>query len=206
MRLRRGQKPPPYFHSFGGKIMNTTATANISKSKKRVRTLVFAAMCLALAMALPFLTGQIPQIGQALSPMHIPALLCGFICGPVWGLIIGFISPLLRSQLFSMPPLAVALPMAFEMAAYGFVSGLLYKLLPKKIPYIYVSLIGAMVIGRIVWGIVKWTVAVVNAGSFGFSAFIAGAVTGSIPGIICHIILVPLIVIALKKARLMPED
>lgn len=181
-------------------------TASVSKSNKRIRTLVLAAMCLALAMVLPFLTGQIPQIGQALSPMHIPALLCGFICGPVWGLIIGFISPLLRSQIFSMPPLAVALPMAFELAAYGFTAGILYKLLPKKLPYIYVSLIAAMVTGRIVWGIVKWTVAVVNAGSFGFQAFIAGAVTGSIPGIFCHIILVPLIVVALKKARLMPED
>lgn len=192
--------------------MKNTQTKSTSKSHPglrahfRIRTLAFAAMCLALAMALPFLTGQIPQIGRALSPMHIPALLCGFICGPVWGLIVGFVSPLLRSQIFSMPPLAVALPMAFEMAAYGLSAGILYKLLPKKIPYIYVSLVGAMVIGRVVWGIVKWTVAVVNAGSFGFAAFIAGAVTGSIPGIICHIILVPLIVIALKKAHLMPED
>ena len=188
-------------------MQNSTAKSHPRvKAHFRIRTLVFAAMCLALAMVLPFLTGQIPKIGQALSPMHIPALLCGFICGPVWGLIVGFISPLLRSQIFGMPPLAVALPMAFEMAAYGFTAGILYKLLPKKIPYVYVSLIGAMVVGRIVWGIVKWTVAVVNAGSFGFAAFIAGAVTGSIPGIICHIILIPLIVIALRRAKLMPED
>lgn len=186
--------------------MQNTKPHPVTKSKFRVRTLAFAAMCLALAIVLPFLTGQIPNIGKALSPMHIPALLCGFICGPIWGLIIGFVSPLLRSQIFIMPPLAVAFPMAFEMAAYGLSAGILYKLLPKKIPYIYVSLVSAMVIGRIVWGIVKWTVAVVNASSFGFAAFIAGAVTGSIPGIICHIVLIPLIVIALKKAHLMPED
>ena len=186
--------------------MSKSSTHPAIKAAFRVRTLAFAAMCLALAMVLPFFTGQIPKIGQALSPMHIPALLCGFICGPFWGLIIGFVSPLLRSMLFGMPPLAVALPMAFEMAAYGLTAGILYKLFPKKIPFIYVSLIGAMVVGRIVWGIVKWTVAVVNAGSFGFAAFIAGAVTGSIPGIICHIILIPLIVIALRRAKLMPED
>lgn len=176
------------------------------KHKKLIRTLTFAAMCLALALVLPFLTMQIPTIGKALSPMHIPALLCGFICGPFWGLVVGFISPLLRSMLFSMPPMASAVPMAFEMAVYGLTAGIFYKLLPKKIPYIYVSLVGAMVCGRIVWGIVTWIIAIAKASGFTFAAFISGAVTGTLPGIICHIIIVPLIVIALKRAHLMPED
>lgn len=174
--------------------------------KKLIRTLTLAAMCLALAIVLPFLTMQIPQIGQALSPMHIPALLCGFICGPFWGAAVGFVAPLLRHLMFGMPPLMTAIAMAFELAAYGFFAGLFYKILPKKIPYIYVSLIGAMIVGRIVWGIVKFFISIAQASEFTFAAFIAGAVTGAIPGIICHIILVPLIVIVLKKARLVPED
>lgn len=174
--------------------------------KKLIRTLTLAAMCLALAIVLPFLTMQIPQIGQALSPMHIPALLCGFICGPFWGAAVGFVAPLLRHLMFGMPPLMTAIAMAFELAAYGFFAGLFYKILPKKIPYIYVSLVGAMIVGRIVWGIVKFFIAIAQASEFTLAAFIAGAVTGAIPGIICHIILVPLIVIALKKARLVPED
>ena len=174
--------------------------------KKLIRTLTLAAMCLALAIVLPFLTMQIPQIGQALSPMHIPALLCGFICGPFWGAAVGFVAPLLRHLMFGMPPLMTAIAMAFELAAYGFFAGLFYKILPKKIPYIYVSLVGAMIVGRIVWGIVKLFISIAQASEFTFAAFIAGAVTGAIPGIICHIILVPLIVIALKKARLVPED
>ena len=174
--------------------------------KKLIRTLTLAAMCLALAIVLPFLTMQIPQIGQALSPMHIPALLCGFICGPFWGAAVGFVAPLLRHLMFGMPPLMTAIAMAFELAAYGFFAGLFYKILPKKIPYIYVSLVGAMIVGRIVWGIVKFIISIAQSSEFTFAAFIAGAVTGAIPGIICHIILVPLIVIALKKARLVPED
>ena len=174
--------------------------------KKLIRTLTLAAMCLALAIVLPFLTMQIPQIGQALSPMHIPALLCGFICGPFWGAAVGFVAPLLRHLMFGMPPLMTAIAMAFELAAYGFFAGLFYKILPKKIPYIYVSLVGAMIVGRIVWGIVKFFISIAQASEFTLAAFIAGAVTGAIPGIICHIILVPLIVIALKKARLVPED
>ena len=174
--------------------------------QSRYRKLVFAAMCLALALVLPFLTGQIPKIGSALSPMHIPALLCGFICGPVWGGIVGAAAPLLRHVLFGMPPLMAAIPMAFELAVYGISAGVLYRLLPKKVPFLYVALIGAMIDGRIVWGIVKLIMSVAQASEFTFAAFIAGAVTGAIPGIICHIILVPVIVLALKRAKLMPED
>ncbi|MBQ8250255.1 MAG: ECF transporter S component [Clostridia bacterium] len=175
--------------------------------KKAYRTLVFAAMCLALAIVLPFLTGQIPEIGQMLSPMHIPALLCGYICGPVWGLLVGFVAPLLRSVIFGMPPFpTVALPMAFELAVYGLMSGLLYKLLPKRIPYIYVSLIGSMICGRIVWGIAKLILTVAQKGTFTFAMFISGAVTSSIPGIICHIILIPLIVMALRRAKILSEQ
>lgn len=178
----------------------------IIKIRLHLRRLAYAAVCLALALALPFLTGQIPEIGQALSPMHLPVLLCGFICGPLWGLAVGAVAPLLRHFLFTMPPLAAAIPMAFELGVYGLMTGILYRLLPKKVPYIYASLLGSMVCGRIAWGIVKYYLSVAQSGAFTFSAFIAGAVSGSIPGIVCQIILVPLIVMALKKAKIMPED
>ena len=120
--------------------------------KKNTRKLVYSALCLALCLVLPFLIGQIPQIGQMLSPMHIPVLLCGFLCGWPWGLAVGFIAPLLRSVLFHMPAMYPgAISMAFELATYGAVSGLLYHLLPKKNGYIYVALIVAMLCGRVVW-------------------------------------------------------
>ena len=95
-------------------------------SRKRVRSLVMAAVCVALGLFLPFLTGQIPQIGSKLSPMHIPILLCGFLCGWQYGLIAGFITPILRSVLFGMPPMMpTAAAMAFELAAYGAFTGIL---------------------------------------------------------------------------------
>ena len=123
-------------------------------TKNTTLKLVYSALCLALALVLPFLTGQIPQVGQMLSPLHIPALLCGFLCGWPYGLAVGFIAPLMRSMIFTMPPMyPAAIAMAFEMAVYGTIAGLLYKRLPKKIPYIYVSLISAMIGGRIVWGL-----------------------------------------------------
>ena len=110
-----------------------------------MKNLVNAALCLALCMVLPFLTGQIPQIGSALSPMHIPVLLCGFICGWPYGLAVGILAPLLRFMLFGMPPIfPTGIAMAFELAAYGMATGLLYKKLPKTIPNIYTSLIVSM--------------------------------------------------------------
>ncbi len=167
--------------------------------------LTYAAICLALCMVLPFLTGQIPQIGSALSPMHIPAFLCGFLCGWPYGLLVGFIAPLLRMAIFGMPPFLTSIGMAFELAAYGFLAGLLFKLLPKKTYNIYVSLIGAMIGGRIVWGIARFVITGLSGTAFPFSAFLAGAVTNAIPGIILHIVLVPVIIIALKKAKVIPN-
>lgn len=165
----------------------------------RLRRLVYSALFLALALVLPFLTGQIPQIGSALSPMHIPVLLCGFVCGWPWGLAVGFIAPLLRHLLFGMPPLITAIAMAFELAAYGAVTGLLYRLLPKRPGYIYVSLVSAMVLGRVVWGCARFVIAGLQDTTFPLSAFWAGAVTSAIPGIICHIVLIPILVLALQR-------
>ncbi len=169
----------------------------------QIRKLTYAALFLALALVLPFLTGQIPEVGKALSPMHIPALLCGFLCGWPWGLAVGFIAPLLRSVLFGMPamfPGAVA--MAFELAVYGGLAGLLYRLLPRKKRNVYITLIVSMIAGRLVWGAVRLILAGVSGTEFTWALFLGGAVTGAVPGIILHLALIPVLVIALEKAGL----
>ena len=169
----------------------------------QIRKLTYAALFLALALVLPFLTGQIPQIGSALSPMHIPVLLCGFLVGWPWGLAVGFIAPLLRSVIFGMPVMVPgAVAMAFELAVYGLVSGILYRLLPKKKWSIYVTLIVAMLAGRVVWGIARLIIAGLSGNSFTWSLFLAGAFTNAIPGIILHIVLIPIIVMVLEHAGL----
>jgi thiamine transporter ThiT len=156
--------------------MSNTSSANSLK----VRRLTYAAICLALALVLPFLTGQIPQIGAMLSPMHIPVLLCGFMCGWPWGLAVGFIAPLLRSVLFGMPALfPAAVAMAFELAVYGGMSGLLYRLLPRKPWAVYAALIIAMIAGRVVWGAVRLVLAGLSGTSFTWALFIAGVSAGS---------------------------
>ena len=107
------------------------------QNRKNIRKIALSAMFLALSFVLPFFTGQIPEIGSMLCPMHIPIIICGYLCGAPWGLVIGFIAPLFRSLIMSMPPLfPTALSMAFELAAYGFMSGFLFKKLPKTNLYI----------------------------------------------------------------------
>lgn len=171
-----------------------------SKNNKLIRT-VLAAMFLALALVLPLLTGQLQQLGNALCPMHIPVLLCGFICGPWYGLVIGFVAPLLRFLIFSMPPVVpTGISMSFELASYGFAAGILYKYLPKKKPYIYVSLIGAMLTGRVIWGAARAVLYGLGKAEFGFAAFIAGAFTNAVPGIIIQILLIPLLIMTVEKA------
>ncbi len=175
-----------------------------TKTHNKILKMVLAALFLALAYVLPFLTGQIPEIGAMLCPMHIPVLLCGFICGPVWGGIIGFIAPIMRSMLTGgFPPMfPTAVAMAFELAAYGAVSGLMHRILPKRKPYVYCSLLTAMIVGRIVWGAATFVCLGVSGGAFTFSAFIAGSITNAIPGIVLQIILVPVIVMLLDRLKI----
>ena len=169
------------------------------KKTYNLRNLILSAMFLTLAFVLPFITGQIPQIGAMLLPMHIPVLLCGFFCGAPWGLAVGFIAPLFRSVIFGMPPMfPTALCMAFELAAYGLVSGFMYRLMPKNRVSVYAALICAMAMGRAIWGIAMF---MCMGGNFGLEAFIAGAVTSAVPGIILQLVLIPVLVIALQKVN-----
>lgn len=174
------------------------------KKKSSLLKMILAALFLALAYVLPFLTGQIPEIGSMLCPMHIPVLLCGFICGWPWGLAVGLIAPLFRSLTLGMPPIfPTAVCMAFELATYGAVSGKMHRLLPRKKPYIYASLLIAMIAGRLVWGAAMFVCMGIKGGSFTLAAFLAGAVTNAIPGIIAQIILVPVLVMALDNPKVL---
>src|SRR5690554_3167496 len=140
------------------------------------KNLVIAAMFLALGLVMPFLTMQIPYWGNKLLPMHIPILLCGFVCGWQYGLAVGLITPMFRSMLFGLPPmLPNAVAMSFELAAYGLLCGLLYKWLPKKSWSVYVALIASMIGGRIVWGVVSLPLYGLTGDAFTYKIFIGGA-------------------------------
>lgn len=168
--------------------------------------LIYSAMFLSLALLLPFLTAQIPSFGTMLLPMHLPVILCGFICGPQWGIAVGATAPLLRSVIFERPVLMPdAVAMAFELAMYAFIAGLLYKKLEKNLFYTYVTLVSSMVSGRIVWAFVMFFLILIGSaqGEIGFALVWTRTVLQGIPGIVAQLVLVPLIVDVLKKNRLM---
>ena len=174
------------------------------KKQSKLFKMILSALFLALAYIMPFLTGQIPEVGSMLCPLHIPVLLCGFICGWQWGLAVGFVAPLFRSLTLGMPPLfPTAVCMAFELAAYGAVAGLMHKMLPRKKPFIYVSLLTAMIVGRIVWGVAMFVFMGIRGGSFTFAAFVAGAFTNALPGIIVQIVLIPVLVMLLDNPKIL---
>lgn len=171
------------------------------KIRYKIKKTVLAALFLALAYVMPFLTGQIPEIGSMLCPMHIPVLLCGFICGWPWGLAVGALAPIFRSLITGgFPPMfPTAVCMAFELAAYGAVSGLMHRLLHRKKPYIYCSLISAMIVGRLIWGVAMYASMTASGKTFTLAAFLAGAITNALPGIIVQIVLLPILVMVLDR-------
>ena len=171
-----------------------------TKNSSPARNVVLAALFLALAFVLPMVTGHLPQVGNMLCPMHFPILLCGFVLGGPWGLAVGFAAPLLRSVLFGMPPMfPIAISMAFELAAYGAVSGWLYRRVKHTLPMTYATLAAAMVAGRLVWGAVRFVLAGLSGSSFPFSAFLSGALFTAVPGIIAQLVLIPLIITAAES-------
>ncbi len=161
-------------------------------------------MFLAIGMVLPFLTGQIPQVGNMMLPMHIPVLLCGLICGWQYGAVLGFVLPLLRYLIFGMPVLfPTGTAMTFELMTYGLVIGLVYSLSRWKcIISLYRALIAAMIAGRIVWAAAQMILLGVSGGAFTMKIFLAGAFFNAVPGIIIQLILIPTVMIALGRTGL----
>ena len=178
------------------------------KQSRGIKKLVLSAMFMAIGLVLPFITGQIQQIGSMLLPMHIPVLFCGLICGWQYGAVVGFVLPLLRYVLFGMPPIfPTGVSMSFELAVYGAVIGLIMQQLSKRnttdsgknyVRNLYLALIGAMLAGRIVWGLVRFILARATMQPFTMEMFMAGAFLTAIPGIIVHLILI----VTLKKQRM----
>ena len=162
------------------------------KTKKYIIKPVLAALFLALGMVLPLLTGQIKEIGDSLLPMHIPVMICGLVCGYKYGAAVGLMLPFLRSLTFSMPPIYPnAVWMAIELATYGLVIGFIYMKLSKNRLSMYVALITAMIMGRVVWGVSKAVLLGLGGRSFTITAFIVGGFVDSLLGIVLQLVVVP---------------
>lgn len=173
--------------------MKKTKTVNITGT----------ALCMALGLILPILFHMLGA-GSTFLPMHIPVLLCGLLFGWQYGAVCGFIVPLLSALLTGMPPLfPTGTAMMFELCAYGILTGVFYQKLRWNI---YPALICSMLGGRIVSGIANAIFMGVAGKAYGFAAFISGSFVTSLPGMIIQVVIIPVIILALEKARVINRE
>lgn len=163
------------------------------------------AMCIALCYVLPIAFHAV-GLGSALSPMHIPVLLCGIVCGGGFGALCGILGPIVSSLLSGMPGIPMLIRMIPELCIYGLVSGFAMKHAHtgRLSLDVYISLALAMIAGRIAGGIATALFFIATSGVYSFGLWITGYFVESIPGIVAHLILVPILVFTLEKARLIP--
>lgn len=166
-----------------------------------LKKVIVASLFVAIGLILPFVTGGNRELGNALSPMHIPVLIAGLVLGYKYGFIVGLVTPPLRFLLFGMPPLfPIGLAMMFELAAYGLFIGLFYKLLAKKDVNIMISLVLAMLVGRGVWGLAAWLFYPLAGFNFSLKIFLTTAFVTGLPAIAIQLILIPILIIKLRDS------
>lgn len=170
-----------------------------------VKKSIITAVCIALCYVIPLMFHGIQNAGSIFCPMHIPVFICGLICGWQYGLLCGIAGPALSSALSGMPPVAILPSMMVELAVYGTAAGLMMKLVRTKSTYadLYISLIVAIVCGRVLAGLAK--ALIFARGSYSMSAWITGSVVTSWPGTVIQLVFIPTIVFALMKSHLIPE-
>jgi len=168
----------------------------------RLKKFVITAMCITLCSVLPLILHAVPRAGNVILPMHIPVLLCGLIVGWQFGLLSGLFGPMLSSFTTGMPSPAYTPTMMVELAVYGAITGLMIRIMRTKNKYvnIYVSLVTAMIIGRIIAGMAR--AFIFAPGSATMALWASGYFITGLPGIIIQLILIPAIIVALEKARL----
>ena len=169
-----------------------------------VKKTVLTAVCAALCVVVPMAFHAVPNGGSIFLPMHIPVLLCGMLCGWPNGLLCGLLGPALSSLLTAMPPAAMLPAMMIECGVYGAVSGLLLKKVRTGKFYadLYISLAAALVCGRIISGIAK---ALIFAPDTTLAAWATASFVTGLPGIAVQLVLIPAIVYALTRAKLIPQ-
>ena len=169
---------------------------------KNTRDLILTAMFIAIGVVLPQAFHMIPNAGSVVLPMHIPVLVAGFAVGPLLGAVCGFLTPLLSHLIFSMPPAPILPSMLCELTVYGLMTGLLNRVVKteKGIVKNYIVLIGAMLCGRVTYGILN--ALIFRAGSYSLNAWLSAAFITALPGIIIQLVLIPILVDRLQKAHL----
>lgn len=163
----------------------------------KTKKLTYSSLLLALGIILPQVFHLFGASGSIFLPMHIPVLLAGFFLGGSSAAVIGIIAVLLSEIVTGMPPVPILYFMLVEVAVYGLVAGLAYK---KFRLNIYVSLIIAMIAGRVASGLTVFILQQLLGLKISAISYVIGSVVTGLPGIIIQLILIPMIVLAVERA------
>ncbi|OZV11469.1 ECF transporter S component [Tissierella sp. P1] len=165
---------------------------------KMIKSLVLSGVFIATGLVLPMAFHAIGGAGPVFLPMHIPVLIAGFFLELPFAAAVGILTPLLSSLLTGMPPFFPVLPyMILELATYGAIVSLLYR---KSKVNVCMSLIISMICGRIMAGAAVWVLATIFMVQLPSPVvFVQGAIIKGIPGIIIQLILIPSIVLGVKR-------
>ncbi len=194
-----------FFSPFSDGCIFIFLEANMTHRKNNILKLTYTALCAAICVALMPISHVIPEFGSIFSPLHLPVLFCGILCGWHYGLACGIIGPLLASIITGRPPMAVLPPMLVECAVYGLVAGLMIFLVRTKsrAANVYISLVSAMIAGRLVAGAAK--ALFFSPGEMTFGIFFTSYFVQTLPGAIIQLVLIPTLIFALTKAKLVPD-
>lgn len=170
-----------------------------------VKKVCICSVCTALCYVLP-LAFHALGLGFVFSPMHLPVLLCGLLCGWPYGAFCGVAGPVLSSVLSTMPSPAQLVHMVPELCVYGLAAGIGMKLIRtgKTVPDIYLSLLPAMLLGRMVGGAVQAVFYFSTARSYSAALWVSSYVVGTLPGAVLQLLVLPALVLVLTRARLIP--
>jgi hypothetical protein len=163
----------------------------------KTKKLTYSALFLALGIIFPQVFHLFGGTGPIFLPMHIPVLLAGFFLGGSSGALVGFITVLISAAITGMPPVPILYFMLVEVTIYGLIAGIAYRKLKLNV---YVSLILAMVVGRIALALTVFTLQPLLGLKLSPLAYMIGAVTEGLPGIIIQLVFIPIIVFSIEKA------
>ena len=174
-------------------------------SMSSVKRACICALCIALCYVLPAAFHAL-ALGAALSPMHIPVLLCGMLCGGWYGLFCGLAGPVLSCALSGMPSPAQLISMVPELCVYGLVSGLILQYLRtgKAMLDRYAALLAAMLLGRIAGGVASALVYLGAGQGYSVAIWAGSYLAGTLPGAVVQLILLPALALVLEKAGAVP--
>lgn len=161
------------------------------------KEITLTALFITLGITLPLVFHQMALAGRIFSPMHIPVFLAGIFIGPVSGLIVGLICPVMSFLLTGMPPPYAVPLMSLELPVYGVAIGILIRLI--KFPVL--SLLLAMVLGRLAFALGLFVFGLFLSLPYGPKEFIKISVITGFPGIVIQLILIPLLIETIKLAK-----